>query len=50
MASLGPETPAELAVKADFGRNIWAIFQDLYEDKWDQGRTSDRAFTVRTID
>ncbi|KAL1949266.1 hypothetical protein VTO73DRAFT_8147 [Trametes versicolor] len=38
MASLGPETPAELAVKADFGRNIWAVFQDLYEDKWDQGR------------
>ncbi|OSD06365.1 hypothetical protein PYCCODRAFT_1431369 [Trametes coccinea BRFM310] len=38
MASLGPETQAELAVKADFQTNIWAVFQELYEDKWDQGR------------
>ncbi|KAJ8454048.1 hypothetical protein ONZ51_g13253 [Trametes cubensis] len=38
MASLGPETPAELAVKNDFQTHIWAVFQDLYEDKWDQGR------------
>ncbi|KAI0768100.1 hypothetical protein BD413DRAFT_138742 [Trametes elegans] len=38
MASLGPETPAELAVKADFGTNIWAVFQNLYGDKWDKGR------------
>ncbi|KAI9000534.1 hypothetical protein BD414DRAFT_471925 [Trametes punicea] len=38
MASLGPETPAEVAVKTDFQTNIWAVFQDLYDDKWDQGR------------
>ncbi|KAI0671556.1 hypothetical protein C8Q78DRAFT_1029522 [Trametes maxima] len=38
MASLGPETPAELAAKNDFGTNIWAVFQNLYEDKWDQVR------------
>ncbi|KAI0329066.1 hypothetical protein GY45DRAFT_1362260 [Cubamyces sp. BRFM 1775] len=38
MAPLGPETPAELTVKNDFQTHIWAVFQDLYEDKWDQGR------------
>ncbi|KAI0360096.1 hypothetical protein OH77DRAFT_1419486 [Trametes cingulata] len=38
MAPLGPESPAELAVKTDFGTNIWSIFQELYDDKWDQGR------------
>ncbi|CDO70876.1 hypothetical protein BN946_scf184804.g8 [Trametes cinnabarina] len=38
MASFGPETSAELAVKADFQTNIWAVFQELYEDKWDQAR------------
>ncbi|KAI0710081.1 hypothetical protein C8Q76DRAFT_695205 [Earliella scabrosa] len=38
MAALDPETPEELAVKTDFRANIWSVFQELYEDKWDQAR------------
>lgn len=37
MAALGPETPEELSVKTDFRTNVWSVFQELYEDKWDQG-------------
>ena len=40
MAVARPESPQELAVKTDFRTNIWSVFQDLYEDKWDQGETS----------
>ncbi|TBU55307.1 hypothetical protein BD310DRAFT_933998 [Dichomitus squalens] len=35
---LGPETPEEVAAKLDFRANIWSVFQELYEDKWDQAR------------
>ncbi|KAI0787890.1 hypothetical protein C8Q74DRAFT_641310 [Fomes fomentarius] len=38
MAALGPETPEELTVKTDFRTNVWSVFQELYEDKWDQAR------------
>lgn len=31
------ETPEEIAVKADFRTNIWTVFQELYDSKWDQG-------------
>ena len=37
MAATLPETPAEIAVKMDFRANIWSVFQELYEDKWDPG-------------
>ncbi|KAH9945284.1 uncharacterized protein BXZ73DRAFT_37922 [Epithele typhae] len=36
--ALPPETPQELAVKADFHTNVWSVFQNLYEDRWDQAR------------
>ena len=36
-AGLGEETPGELAVKTDFRANIWTVFQELYEDKWNAG-------------
>ncbi|TBU32570.1 hypothetical protein BD311DRAFT_654155 [Dichomitus squalens] len=35
---LGPETPEEVAAKLDFRANIWSVFQELYDDKWDQAR------------
>ena len=35
---LGQETPEEVAVKLDFRANIWSVFQELYDDKWDQGQ------------
>ena len=49
MSSLGPETPAELAVKNDFQTHIWAVFQDLYEDKWDQGKKYTYLFASPTV-
>ena len=39
MATARPESPQELAVKADFRTNIWSVFQNLYEDKWYQGES-----------
>ncbi|PIL35755.1 hypothetical protein GSI_02485 [Ganoderma sinense ZZ0214-1] len=36
--ALGPETPEEAATKLDFRTNIWSVFQELYEDKWDPAR------------
>ena len=39
MAAARPESPQELAVKTDFRTNIWSVFQDLYEDRWDQGES-----------
>ncbi|KZT07685.1 uncharacterized protein LAESUDRAFT_724671 [Laetiporus sulphureus 93-53] len=32
------ETPEELAAMNDFKTNVWAVFQPLYEAKWDQAR------------
>ncbi len=40
--ALGPETPEEAATKLDFRTNIWAVFQELYEDKWDSGESPPR--------
>ncbi len=37
MAATHPETPEEIAVKTDFRANIWSVFQELYEDRWDSG-------------
>ena len=50
MAALDPETPEELAVKTDFRANIWSVFQELYEDKWDQGASSRVAWGCGTTD
>ncbi|RDX57532.1 hypothetical protein OH76DRAFT_1395361 [Lentinus brumalis] len=38
MAATHPETPEEIAVKTDFRANIWSVFQELYEDRWDSER------------
>lgn len=35
--SRAPDSPQEAAAMNDYGTRIWSAFQDMYEDRWNQG-------------